>query len=124
MPDLKEIQHLKGQQFQHEWNSTHFSEMSLMSIIEQDVPREPSTDLVVGAYMGGLIYCGHCRDEEFVISTFHGRTGFEEEVTLNPDDALRVLKSIYYYSGNKDFLDRVYVVARTVNATLRPQEGY
>jgi len=131
MPLLEDIKHVLGEYSEHisdgyspelvefdDLISCKFPEIVDNHVILDDTNYLP----IVGSYMGGNEFVG-LREAEILVIADHVRKGGDIEVTypdgihkimcersvmLQPGDVLRVLKGIYYYSQNKNFLDNLY----------------
>jgi hypothetical protein len=137
LPPLEDIQHLQGEMAPHYGEGYDPSFNFMEELIDMDVPELKDKKavypdgqglLITGGGMGGLMYCGFLEGEKLVIASSQGSGESEFEVGvmidgdfkktytadweriifLQPDDALRVMKIIYYHAANKKYLDRVY----------------
>lgn len=135
LPYLREIQHIQriasGTRHQTDEGDLEL----LIAKAEGSIPQRqgnvvysqnPPHHMVVGQYMGGVPYFGFRDGDCFTIAMpvqerpeveihFMTPTGATVEkypckrkIRLEPDDALRVLKAIYFFASNKDLLDRLY----------------
>lgn len=99
---------------------------------EKVVENDKGKTVRVGSYMGGLNYCGFIEDGNLVIFTnpdkgdvkefeygYENREGYHEiegnwtrEAIIDTEDALRIMKVIYFHARDKSPLEDIYKFAQ------------
>lgn len=133
LPPVEELQHVLGNRSGFYAEGYPVEDSAVMSELNADmaecvegiVLREGTKrPLFVGAYRGEVSYSGVKEEDKFVIASFPSQTSdikvvtrtperdierpMRREVVLHPDDAMRVMKTIYFFAGDKKGLEGVY----------------
>lgn len=133
LPPVEELQHVLGNRSGFYAEGYRVEDSHVMLEVDANVSEctdgavlhdQDKRPLFVGSYMSDINYLGFMEGTRFVIAsniaegadvkliTRTPERDFERrlrrEIILEPDDAMRVMKTIYYFAGDKKGLEKVY----------------